>query len=325
MNQFVKIIPAFALALGAASLVGCGDDSSSGDEEVVSSAFNLEGSFEIDLEKGMYAYKSKDSTMAFYKPVCKVGTLGNLVWSRGDEDVEPVTAFIKKSTITVDDGEETQNYTFSGKKFPVGDWLDPDNDKKSIQNAQRLTSYNMFKKVFRYSGKCFLKDFYASFYNSNSALAEYDSLLSGFYKRFLGPDDEFSAKTMLNDIRASDCDEMSMYDGLVVIKINELKESSGSYTVSYKNKSCPIKFNIRYAFEKADCEAAYDDFEASKDKEFVFDNYWKTMDYDDYCIEELILQMKKEQGIPLKKEASLASEAKAFAGGIVDVMFSGIK
>lgn len=326
MNKIFKILPALALVASTSILVACGDDSSSSDDETVAAGFDLESSFEIALEKGMYFYNAKDSTLAFGKPVCKEGTLGNLVWALvDDEDLDSSKVYLSKSTVTVKASGKTNKYEFNGKKFPAGDWLNQETAKKSIQNAVTLTPYNVYKNVFRYDGKCFLKDFYNAYLKENAAIEEADSALSAFYKRFLAPSDEFSETTMLNDIRVSDCDEMSMFDGLVNISIKEFKESSGALEVSYASKTCSVEFNIRYAFDEDDCKAAFAEYEDSDAKKFDFKDYWKTVDYDDYCIEELILQMKKEQNIPLKKTAAGAEDAKAFASAIVDAVFVGIK
>ena len=58
---------------------------------------------------------------------------------------------------------------------------------------------------------------------------------------------------------------------------------------------------------------------------FRFEDYWKDVNYDDYCIEELILAMKKAEGIPLKKEARDADLAKDFANMIADIVVDGMK
>ena len=68
-----------ALALvSSAALVACGDDSGSG-------VFSMEKSFEMVLEKAKYSYNKKDSTFKRIEPVCKEGTLGNLV---GPDDTD---------------------------------------------------------------------------------------------------------------------------------------------------------------------------------------------------------------------------------------------
>ena len=74
IKHFVNsgILGAFAL-VSSAALVACCDDSSS------SGVFSMESSFEMVLSKAKYSYNKKDSTLKQVYPVCKEGTLGNLV------------------------------------------------------------------------------------------------------------------------------------------------------------------------------------------------------------------------------------------------------
>ena len=83
-----------------------------------------------------------------------------------------------------------------------------------------------------------------------------------------------------------------------------------------------IKY-LRYAFEQKDCEAAYADYKDSKSKEkFNFDDYFFDVVYsgndDEYCLDYLILDLKKEKGIPTSKSAD-------FARDIVKLMVGGLK
>ncbi|MCQ2055021.1 MAG: hypothetical protein MJY82_06985 [Fibrobacter sp.] len=317
MNSFFKIFSAFALTLGSATLMSCGDSSSS-------DVLSLDSSFEIILSKTNFSYNSKDSLIVFKKPVCKEGTLGNLVWKRESEERDSIKAYLNKSTITVNG---TKKYTFKDSKFPYGLWMVPEYADNSFQNATRFTGDNVAEDVFRYDGNCFLKSFYSVFLKSNPALVEANSALSNFYKRFLSPKDlsAFDEKAMSNDIRATDCNELTMFDGLVKITIDEFRPYSGKLKVAYADKECPIDFSIRYSYNESDCQAAYADFKDSDAKEFRFDDFWKDEVYDEYCVEELILKMKKEQNIPLKKSAVDKNEAKQFASGVVEAVFFGIK
>ena len=99
-----------------------------------------------------------------------------------------------------------------------------------------------------------------------------------------------------------------MYDDLVSIEVDELKESSGELTVSYEDDECSLNFAIRYAMNEDDCNAAYDEFKADKDAEkFNFADYNMKVEYDEYCVAQLVLNLKKDQGVSLKKAASLKS------------------
>ena len=75
-----------------------------------------------------------------------------------------------------------------------------------------------------------------------------------------------------------------------------------------------------------DCNAAYDEFKADKDaKKFSFADYSMKVEYDEYCIAQLVLNLKKDQGVSLKKSASLKSDSENFAKGIVRLILAGLK
>ena len=97
--------------------------------------------------------------------------------------------------------------------------------------------------------------------------------------------------------------------------------------VAYDKKECKIDFSLRYAYSESDCKAAYADWQDDKNasETFSFVDYWKDVNYDDYCIEELILAMKKAEGIPLKKEARDPDLAKDFANMITGIVVDGMK
>lgn len=99
------------------SLVACSDNSSS------SSSLNLEGNFEIVMEKGTYGYivNEEDSSMVFYEPVCKEGKLKNLVWKEKEDkgDSLQVRYNSKKKTASLKVDDEWESYSYSGSIFPV--------------------------------------------------------------------------------------------------------------------------------------------------------------------------------------------------------------
>ncbi len=323
MNKFFKIVPAMALALGSLSFTACGDDASS--EEPVSDVLNLKADFEIVLNKAKYVYNAKDSSLIVKEPVCKQGTLGNLVWQQTTDDPDTSTAYINKSTITLKNDNGTFKFNFDGSKFPAGLWMNQDNSSKSFQNAFRYNGENVIKKVFRYEGDCFLKDVFSSFRTGNPALEEADSVLTAFYMDFKSASDTVVDETeMLRNIRVPDCNEMFLYDNLVKIRVDTLTAYSGKLTMAYGSKSCTLNYKLRYAFSEADCKAAFADFEDDRNasEEFEFENYKRDVDFDEYCIEELILAMKKAEGIPLK---STKIDGKKLATTAVDVILSGLK
>ena len=325
MTKMIKFSMPLAL-VAAGFLVACGDDSSSG-EEPVSDVVDLKAPFEMTTDKAKYSYNSKDSTFIIKDPVCKEGSLGNLVWKASEEEPDTLKAFINKSTITVIDGDDQRKFQYDGSKFPAGLWMDSEYNNKSFLSGLRLTSDNMVQNVFRFDGNCFLKDFYtAGFRKGNEALEEADSVLTAFYMRFRAPSDTLDEAEMLMNIRVPECDEMYLYDDLVKVSVSDFTPHSGKLTVAYDKKECKIDFSIRYAYNEKDCKAAYADWKDDKSasKEFKFRDYWKDVNYDDYCIEELILAMKKAEGIPLKKEAADADIAKDFARMLVDLVVNPI-
>ena len=219
MKNLFKLSMPFAFA-AAGMLVACSDDSSSA-EEPVSEIVDLKAPFEIIVNKAKYSYNSKDSSFIKKDPVCKEGSLGNLVWKASDEEQDTLYAYINKSTIKLLDGEDLLGkFTFDGSKFPVGLWMDPDYASKSFRNAVRLTSDNMYQEVFRYDGNCFLKDYYtAGFLKDNESLEEADDVLTSFYMRFRAPNDTLNEAEMLRNIRVPDCDVIYLYDDLVKMYI----------------------------------------------------------------------------------------------------------
>ena len=327
MTKMIKFSMPLAL-VAAGFLVACGDDSSSA-EEPVSEVVDLKAPFEMITDKAKYSYNSKDSTLIIKEPVCKEGSLGNLVWKASEEEPDTLKAYINKSTITlIEDDADPTKFQYDGSKFPVGLWMDSEYNNKSFLNGLRLTSDNMIQEVFRFDGNCFLKDFYtAGFRKGNEALEEADSVLTAFYMRFRAPSDTLDEAEMLRNIRVPDCDAMYLYDDLVKVSIGEFTPHSGDLSVAYGDKVCKIEFSFRYAYNEQDCMAAYADWQDDKgtNSEFRFHDYWRDVTYDDYCIEELILAMKKAEGIPLKKDASEADVAKSLANMVVDLVVGGMK
>jgi hypothetical protein len=49
------------------------------------------------------------------------------------------------------------------------------------------------------------------------------------------------------------------------------------------------------------------------------------VEYDEYCVAQLVLNLKKDQGISLKKSTSLKSDGKEFAKGVVRLILAGLK
>ena len=309
-NVVLALVPAIAL-------MACGDDSSSG-------IFSMEKSFEMVLDKAKYDYNKKDSTFKRIEPVCKEGTLGNLVGPADADMWDTLTykAYENKGIVTILKGkEELAKFHLSDGSFPRAFWGDEDNTSKKIQGGFRLNKRNVMSRVIRYDGNCFMKDYYSVFNKEVDAVRNMDAKLKEFYGRFQTNEGPVDDKQMLADIRAVDCDELSLYDGLVKIRIKDFKESQGRIIISYDKRSCNVDFHLRYAFEQKDCEAAYADYKDSKGKEkFDFDDYFFDVTYsgndDEYCLDYLILDLKKEKGIPTSKSIKSAD----FARGVVNLM-----
>lgn len=322
-----KILMGMAPWMGAvalvssAALVGCGDDSSS------SGVFSMEDSFEMVLAKADYQYSKKDSTLKKIQPVCKEGTLGNLVGlDDADEwDTLSYKAYESKGVVTLQEGKEDKvKYSLDDGTFLDGFWTDPDYDSQRIQSGFRFDD-GQVNSVLRYTGSCLMKDFLSLFRKDAPAIKNMDETLMNFYGKFLAEGDKIDESKMLDDIRATDCDELTLFDGLVRLNVEDFKESSGNIKVSYADRTCDIGFQIRYAYEQADCEAAFEAFknDRSAKKNFNFKDYDFDVTYsgddEEYCLDYLILDLKKEKGISTKKSIGSAE----FARGIVKLMLGG--
>ena len=328
MNSFVKKVSLVSMAMGGMFLVACGDDSSS-------SSIDLEDSFDMVLSKAHYDYDSDDSTLTLTYPVCKVGNLGNLVWKEEDPDsVFKYKSYLDKTTALrfEKDITEPARFEFDGGKFPVGFWsASPSKKGDKFQMGARYDKGHDMATVIHYSGECYAQDFKANLFEENLAIAQTEKALIDFYLKFQPTDkqvivDKDDEENVLKNIRAADCDRLTMYDDLVSIEVDELKESSGELTVSYEDDECSLNFAIRYAMNEKDCNAAYDEFKADKDaEEFSFTDYNMNVEYDEYCIAQLVLNLKKDQGVSLKKSASLKSDSKEFAKGVVRLILAGLK
>ena len=317
------MIKKIALALlPTIALVACGDDSSSG-------IFSMEKSFEMVLEKAKYDYDKKDSTFKWIEPVCKEGTLGNLV---GPEDADmwdttEYKVYESKGVVTVKQGKkEIATYNFSDGTFPKGFWADEDNTSKKIQGGFRMTKKGVLNRAIRYDGSCFMKDYYSVFNKEVNAVKNVDAKLKEFYQRFQTKEGPVDDKQMLADVRAVDCDELTMYDGFVKIRVEDFKESAGRIIISFEKRTCNVDFHLRYAYEQQDCEAAYDDYKHSKSKEkFRFEDYFFDVTYsgddDDYCLKYLVLDLQKQKGISAEKSI----QPDEFGRGIVKMMVNGMK
>lgn len=310
------VLASVATFFVVANFIACSSDSSS-------STFSMEKSFEILLKKEKYTYDKKDSTLKIISPVCKTGTLGNLVGpndKNAEWDTLKYESYVNKNIAKLIKGDSVAKFSFEGKNFPVGLWENQEYDSKKIQSAFRLDKKNMFNTVISYDGSCFMKDYFSLFRKGNPALQFADSALTNFYASFLGKKDTLNEKTMLSDIRVPNCDEMTLYDGLVKLELSDINESSGKITASFEKDECPITFKIRYAFDQADCNAAFEDFNDDKEssEEFDFNDYSVDVDLDEFCIPELILHLQKANNISVK-----SANPRLFAKSAVKLMLMG--
>jgi hypothetical protein len=214
--------------------------------------------------------------------------------------------------------------------YPVGLWTwDVEgNGSKNISEALRLEKDGLLKSVIRYDGTCLMKDFYSQLGKKNDAISDMENSFVGFYKLFLQSDKDYSEKDMLSDVRAVDCDELSLFSGLVSLKVSDFRESSGKITIGFEKRSCDISFQMRYAYEQQDCEDAYEDFKSDRnaEKEFNFDNYSFDLTYDGddgvYCLDYLVIDLKQEKDIPTRRTGF---KSKDLARGIVNLVIDGLK
>ncbi|MEE0876203.1 MAG: hypothetical protein UIH18_02785 [Fibrobacteraceae bacterium] len=280
-----KILLSF---LGVACFVACSDSDSS------PSGFAMDDSFEIVLDKATYEYiaDKKDTAMVVYNAVCKEGTLGNLVWKEKTEkgDTLQVSFNSKKKIVSTKNAsdEEWGKFDYEGSVFPLGLWKE--GEDAVMQYAMKFASKQEMQLVFAYSGSCFLEDYYKGLEESELEDTEVET------------DEGMESMIPVAELEVRNCSEATMYDGLVTMKIESLKESSGNLSLIYKSKRCPISFSLRYAKSESDCKAAYDEFLLDKEaEEFDFDEYSVVLNQDEYCIAELMLALHKDLGVPLSE------------------------
>lgn len=280
-----KILLSF---LGVACFVACSDSDSS------PSGFAMDDSFEIVLDKATYEYiaDKKDTAMVVYNAVCKEGTLGNLVWKEKTEkgDTLQVSFNSKKKIVSTKNAsdEEWGKFDYEGSVFPLGLWKE--GEDAVMQYAMKFTNKKEMQMVLSYSGSCFLEDYYKGLEESELEDTEVET------------DEGMESMIPVAELEVRNCSEATMYDGLVTMKIESLKESSGNLSLIYKSKRCPISFSLRYAKSESDCKAAYDEFLLDKEaEEFDFDEYSVVLNQDEYCIAELMLALHKDLGVPLSE------------------------
>lgn len=327
-KSFISGFATLLLGLGVCSVItACGDDSSSAEEEIVSDILKLDGAFDILLDKADYKYDSKDSSFKLIKPVCKVSKVGNLVGPKdaAEWDTLSYTAYVNKESITLKSKDSTQKFSIKESTFPVGFWAYPTEAKKKIQKGFAVGEGQM-NTIFRYTGSCFMEDFLGQYFSKgNPALQEANDVLTSFYRKFLSSENADEKKDDFIIHSFTTCDEMKLFDdALVTIKLSQFRASSGKLIVSYDSLSCPVDFTLRYAYDQADCQAAYEDFKDDRkaDKEFDFNKYRRDVNYNEYCIARLILNLKEMKEIPLKAAAEVNSAE--FAKALVDLVVEGL-
>lgn len=313
---------AFALA-SSLVLIACGDDKSS--SAPPSEFFSFEDSFEIVLKKAKYTYNEKDSTFKYIRPICKETSVG-LVGPDDAKQWDTLSYKVSqnKDVLSVTDSLDNKvKYDFEDGTFPVGFASNSEFNSKKFRNGLRLGSDGVVKSVIRYNGSCLMKDYFSQFTKKNPSLENMDDKLTDFYKSFLAEGDTIDKETMLSEISAVNCTELSLFYGSVYVTVSDFKANSGVITVSNNSRTCKITFTQRYAYSQNDCEAAYNDYDAdSKHKDtFNFEDYSFDVTYggedDDFCIDHLILELKQEKGKKVK--------AKAFATGLVNLVVGGMK
>lgn len=301
MNSVFKIFYAAVFAVGMSNLVGCGDDSPN--------HIDFDDNFEMVLGKASYSYHSKDSSMIVTPAECKASTLGYVVWNKKGDVHDTMKTYRNGEIASIRPLREYDwsKYEYNGKKFPQGLWTEPKAANQNVMNGYRFLKSGVLESVFRYEGDCFANTLLHQLYKKNQSLSAADSALAKFYTMFQ-PEGKrlFDSKAFLDDLRAPKCNKLSMYDGDVVISFNNFKNNSGTIGLTYNKSSCNIKFKLRHAFEKKDCEDAFGDYQDDKNaaRTFDFNNYSEDVDYDIYCIKRLVLNMQEEKNILPRVENS---------------------
>ena len=338
MKSFIKKFSLVSLAFGGFFMMSCGDDSSS------SSSLSLEDSFDIVLAKAHYDYNSKDSSLTITYPLCKESDLGsNKAWWKKEnpDSVFKYTSYLDKTkALLFEKGiTEPRRFEFDGGKFPVGFWSTSSAQKEEkFQTGMKFGKNHDLATVVHYSGECYAENFKTSLFEENPAMEQTEKALIDFYLKFQPLDkqvieDEEDEKIASRNIFVAECNRITLYNDLVSIKVDELKESSGKLTVSYKgdkyNDKCPVEFSIRYAINESDCYDAYEEFSDEKKNkdvgEFNFADYSMKVDFNRFCIEHLVLHMQEEQGVSFKKSTSSQLDGNDFAKGVVRLVLSGLK
>lgn len=324
MNSMLKVFSVAAFAVGMSNLIGCGDDSPSHIE--------FDDSFEMVLDKASYSYHSKDSTLILTAPECKASTLGYVVWNEKGEVRDTMKAYRNDDMASIRPLRiyEWERYEYNGKKFPQGLWAEPKAASQSVLNGKRFLKSGIVESVFRYEGDCFTNSLLHQLYKKNESLQAADSALAKFYTMFQ-PEGQrsFDSKAFLDDLRAPKCNKLSMYDGDVVISLNNFKNNSGTVSLTYAKTSCNIKFKLRHAYKKEDCEAAFGDFQDDKQaaKTFNFNDYSEDVDYDVYCVKRLVLDMQEDKKIlpRVENSADVNAAADELARATVKFVLEGMR
>ena len=294
MKTTLKLLSISVVAAGMMTLSGCGDDSPTHIE--------FDESFEMVLSKASYYYHSKDSLLVVTPPECKASTLGYVVWNKKAEEADSLKAYRNGEIVSYRPLREYNwiKNEYNGKSFPAGIWYEPRAVDQNIMNAKRFLKNGVVEEIFRYEGKCFASSLLHQLMKKNKSIEQADSALAKFYVMFQ-PENErhFDAKEMLDDLRAPKCNKLTMYNGDVSIGMNNFTKNSGTITLGFGKKTCNIKFKLRSAYDKGDCEAAFGDFQDDKaaDRTFDFNKYSESVDYDIYCIKRLVLTMQEEKKI----------------------------
>ena len=324
MKTTLKLLSVSVVAAGMVTLSGCGDESTTHIE--------FDENFEMVLSKASYYYHSKDSLLVITPPECKASTLGYVVWNRKGEEADSLKAYRNGDIASIRPLREYNwtKYEYNGKSFPKGVWYEPKAVDQNIMNAKRFLKNGVVEEVFRYEGNCFATSLLHQLMKKNKSIEQADSALAKFYVMFQPENDRhFDEKQMLDDLRAPKCNRLSMYSGDVTIGMNNFTKNSGTVTLGFGKNKCNIKFKLRSAYDKNDCEAAFGDYQDDKahDRTFDFDKYSEYVDYDIYCIKRLVLSMQEEKKILPRKQGSEDEDAVAdeLARSAVRAVLSGMR
>lgn len=207
-----------------------------------------------------FNYEITDDSITTYEPVCEEQN-GALVWAAKSEDSYTSAYSYDEATGNIDVGGMT--YKYGGSSFPNGLWTAVNSEDSSAYSNALLLGSGEGSNGVLYTGDCYFKDVLVPEYGLDEGFSTYASLLNA----------------------EIGCDYISITDAS--IKMTDQSSDGVTLQFKYGDKSCTNTVSYRYATEKSDCEAAYDEYknDADASDEFYFDDY-STAQSDTSCMSD---------------------------------------